>query len=116
MAESSIAKDYMRLKEKYVDEILLYQVGTFYRILHDDARKITECTGLKLMISGEAAAPVVMCGFPKSGLDKYIGKLLRSGFAVAVCNQLKDEEGRIARSVSERVEGMVKPCAQHNRK
>ena len=75
------------------------------------ARKISECTGLKLMISGEVATPVVMCGFPKSGLDKYIGKLLRGGFAVAVCNQFKDEEGIITRRVSERVSGIVKPCA-----
>jgi len=101
MAESSITQEYLKLKEKYPDEILLYQVGIFYRILQGDAEKITECTGLKLMVSGEASAPVLTCGFPKSGLDKYVGKLLRNGFAVAICNQKKAENGVISREVEE---------------
>jgi DNA mismatch repair ATPase MutS len=53
------------------------------------------------MGQAEASAPVFMCGFPKSGLDKYVGKLLRNGFAVAVCNQLKAENGVIRREVGE---------------
>ena len=101
MAESRITQEYLKLKEQYPNEILLYQVGIFYRVLQEDARKITECTGLKLMVSGEASDPVVMCGFPKSGLDKYVGKLLRNGFAVAICNQKKDENGVISRAVEE---------------
>jgi DNA mismatch repair protein MutS len=99
--ENRLMKDYIALKEKYPEEILLYQVGTFYRILQDDAIKTAECLGLKLMTTGEASAPVFMCGFPKSGLDKYVGKLLRNGFAVAVCNQIKDENGGIRREVCE---------------
>ena len=101
MAENNLTKEYLKLKEKYPTEILLYQVGIFYRILQADAKKIIECTGLKLMVSGEAANPVVMCGFPKSGLDKYVGKLLRNGFAVAICNQKKAENGVISRDVEE---------------
>jgi len=99
--ENRLMKDYMALKEKDPEAILLYQVGTFYRILQEDAKKVAEPTGLKLMVSGEASDPVLMCGFPKSGLDKYVGKLLRNGFTVAVCNQIKDEQGNIRREVGE---------------
>lgn len=94
-------REYRRVKEDYPKEILLYQVGIFYKVMFEDAKKITDLTGLKLLVSGEASDPVPVCGFPQSGLDKYVGKLLRGGFAVAVCHQTKDSEGRIRREVSE---------------
>ncbi len=95
------AEEYKKLKENYPEEILFYQAGIFYKIMFEDARRIADIAGLKLMISGEVSHPVEVCGFPKSGLDKYAGKLLRSGFSVAICNQVQDERGQIRREVSE---------------
>lgn len=95
------AQEYQKLKEKYPEEILLYQVGIFYKIMFADARKAAEKSGLKLMLRGEVSQPVEVCGFPQSGLDKYTGKLLRGGFSVVICSQLKDENGKIRREVSE---------------
>jgi DNA mismatch repair protein MutS len=95
------AEEYKKLKENYSEEILFYQVGIFYKIMFEDARKIADIAGLKLMISGEVPCPVEVCGFPKSGLDKYTGKLLRRGFSVAICNQIQDGNGQIRREVSE---------------
>ena len=94
-------KEYKKLKEDHPEEILLYQVGIFYKVMFEDAKRIADVTGLKLLVSGEASDPVPVCGFPESGLDKYVGKLLRNGFAVAVCPQTKDSEGQIRREVSE---------------
>ena len=101
MAEDRLTKEYLALKEDYPVAILLYQVGTFYRILQDDAKTVAETLGLKLMISGEASAPVFMCGFPKSGLDKYVGKLIRAGFSAVIVNQIQDDSGAIRREVAE---------------
>ncbi len=95
------AEEYKRLKEKHSEEILFFQVGAFYKVMFEDAIKIADIAGLKLMISGEVHSPVEVCGFPKSGLDKYAGRLLRKGFSVAVCNQVQNESGSIQREVSE---------------
>ncbi len=96
-----LADEYRKLKENCPADILLYQVGTFYKIMHDDARKVSELLGLKLFVAGEASSPVSVCGFPKSGLDKYVGKLARLGFSVAICDQIKEEGRVIRREISE---------------
>ncbi|KAF0125767.1 MAG: DNA mismatch repair protein MutS [Elusimicrobia bacterium] len=97
----SVTEEYKQMKEKYPGDILLFQVGIFYRIMLDDAKKVAEQLGLKLLISGEADNPLIYCGFPKSGLDKYIGKLVRAGFSVAVCSQVRLEDGEIRREAGE---------------
>lgn len=94
-------REYKKLKEKYPEEILLYQVGIFYKIMFEDARRTVGVTGLKMMMAGESSDPYEICGFPKSGLDKYAGKLFRGGFSAAICHQTKDESGNIRREVSE---------------
>jgi len=94
-------QEYKCFKADYPGHILLYQAGIFYRIMFEDAEKVAETLGLKLQVTGEAVAPVPMCGFPKSGLDKYVGKLIRADFMVAICHQTKNERGAILREVSE---------------
>ncbi len=56
-------------------------------MLDDDARSVSEVTGLKLQMSGSVDAPVVLGGFPRSGLDTYVGKLVRAGHSVAIALQ-----------------------------
>ncbi len=99
----SISEEYKTTKEKHPDEILLFQAGIFYRIMFEDAEKVSAALGLKLRVEGDADAPLRFCGFPKSGLDKYIGKLVRAGFSVAVCHQVKLEGGGVKREVSETI-------------
>jgi len=65
-----LPKEYRKLKENCPDDILLYQVGVFYKIMYEDAKKVAGPLALKLFVTGEAADPVPICGFPKSGLDK----------------------------------------------
>lgn len=98
---SAIPDDYQKIKENYPDNILLYQQGIFFRIMREDAKKVSDILGLKLRVEGDADAPLYFCGFPKSGLDKYVGKLIRAGFPVAICSQTKAENGDIRREVGE---------------
>jgi len=99
----SIGEEYRTTKEKHADGILLFQAGIFYRIMFEDAERVSEILGLKLRVEGDAAAPLRFCGFPKSGLDKYIGKLVRAGFSVAVCHQVQSADGGVKREVSETI-------------
>jgi len=82
-----LVKRYQELKEEVVDCLLLMQVGVFMQVMDEDARAVSEVTGLKLRMAGEVDAPVVLGGFPKSGLDAYVGKLVRAGHSIAIAFQ-----------------------------
>lgn len=94
---------YDELKQQVLDCILLMQVGTFMQVMNEDARAVSQVTGLKLRMAGEVDAPValrlrsgqVLGGFPKSGLDAYVGKLVRAGHSVAIALQDEQKERRI---------------------
>lgn len=86
---------YDELKQQVLDCILLMQVGTFMQVMNEDARAVSQVTGLKLRMAGEVDAPVVLGGFPKSGLDAYLGKLVRAGHSVAIALQDEQKERRI---------------------
>lgn len=58
--------------------MFLMQVGTFMQVMDEDARAVSKVTGLKLQMAGDVDSPVVLGGFPKSGLDIYVGKLARA--------------------------------------
>ena len=90
---------YAELKGEVPGCLLLMQVGTFLQMMGDDARAVAAVTGLKLQSGGDAEAPVVLGGFPKSGLDAYVGKLVRSGRSVAIALQGETKERRISEVV-----------------
>ena len=79
MISDALVRRYAELKYEAPDCLLLMQVGAFMKVLDDDARSVSEVTGLKLQMSGSVEQPVVIGGFPKSGLDSYVGKLVRAG-------------------------------------
>lgn len=58
-----LTEEYHKLKESCPGDILLYQVGTFYKIMYEDAKKVAGPLALKLFVTGEAANPVPVCGF-----------------------------------------------------
>jgi DNA mismatch repair protein MutS len=92
-----LAERYRTLKQEHPDCILVMQVGAFMQVMDEDARRVSAVTGLKLSMAGQVDAPMVLGGFPKSGLDAYVGRLVRAGCSVAIA--LQDE--RKERVVSE---------------
>jgi DNA mismatch repair ATPase MutS len=90
-----LVKRYKKLKEDVPDCLLLMQVGVFMQVMDEDARAVSEVTGLKLQMAGDVDAPVVLGGFPKSGLDAYVGKLVRAGHSVAIALQDDQKERHI---------------------
>ena len=87
---------YGELKRRAGDSILLMQVGVFMQVMDEDARITSGVTGLKLQMAGDVDAPVVIGGFPLSGLDVYVGKLVRAGLSVAIAMQDEHKEQLIA--------------------
>jgi len=87
-----LAFQYHDLKTAVPDCLLLMQVGAFMRVMDEDARAVATVTGLKLQMGGDVDAPFVLGGFPKSGLDAYVGRLVRKGHSVAIA--IQDDQKR----------------------
>lgn len=100
---NDIIKEYEKLKQEFPEYILLFQSGIFLRIINEDAKKVFEILGLKLRVEGGADNPVYFCGFPENGLDKYVGKLVRAGFSVAILKRVKNNEGNIQIKICETI-------------
>ena len=64
-----LVKRYRELKAEAIGCLLLMQVGAFMDVMDQDARAVSEVTGLKLQMAGDVDDPVVLGGFRKSGLD-----------------------------------------------
>lgn len=84
-------KQYIEMKKKHPDAVLLFRVGDFYETFSDDAVSASEILGITLTRRANgAAAYVELAGFPHHALDTYLPKLVRAGKRVAICEQLED--------------------------
>lgn len=91
IVETPLMKQYMVMKEKHPDAILLFRVGDFYETFSDDAIASSEILGITLTRRANGAAQFVeLAGFPHHALDTYLPKLVRAGKRVAICEQLED--------------------------
>ena len=94
---------YRELKQEVPDCLRLMQVGAFMQVMDEDARRVSEVTGLKLQMAGHVDAPVVLGGFPKSGLNAWVGKLVRAGYSLAVAFQDPAKERHLSEVVRVRL-------------
>jgi len=84
-------KQYLKIKGKYPDAILLFRVGDFYETFGEDAVKASKVLGIVLTKrKNGSASHVELAGFPHHSLDMYLPKLVRAGYRVAICDQLED--------------------------
>ncbi len=91
IVETPLMKQYIEMKQKHPDAILLFRVGDFYETFSDDAIAASEILGITLTRRANGAAQFVeLAGFPHHALDTYLPKLVRAGKRVAICEQLED--------------------------
>jgi hypothetical protein len=83
VVSQQLTDTYRALQREAEGYVLLMQVGAFMQVMDEDARRVSAITGLKLQMGGAVDDPVVLGGFPKSGLDQYVGKLVRANNADA---------------------------------
>ncbi len=80
-------QQYRRVKHQIPpDALLLFRLGDFYEMFFDDAKTVAGLINLTLT----ARNGVPMCGIPHHAAESYIGRLLRHGKKVAICDQLED--------------------------
>lgn len=84
-------KQFLSLKAKYPDAIMLFRCGDFYETYSTDAVVASEILGITLTKRANGKGKTIeMAGFPYHALDTYLPKLIRSGKRVAICDQLED--------------------------
>lgn len=90
-ALTPLMQQYFVIRKQYPDEVLLFQVGDFYELFFDDAKKVSAFLGIALTKRGHVnGQPIPLCGVPVHALQHYLIKLVKGGFKVAICDQLAE--------------------------
>ena len=82
---------YLKIKNKYPDTLILFRLGDFYELFFDDAKIASR--ELQLALTGKSAGveeKVPMCGVPHHAISSYIDKLVLKGYKVGIVEQLED--------------------------
>ncbi|MER3420857.1 MAG: DNA mismatch repair protein MutS, partial [Chloroflexota bacterium] len=87
-------RQYLQLKRRHPDALLLYRMGDFYELFDDDA--VVAARELHITLTSREFGKgnrVPMAGIPYHALSSYLRRLLAKGHRVAICEQLS-EPGR----------------------
>ena len=89
-ALTPVMRQYREAKEQHPEGILLFRLGDFYEVFFDDALVAAPVMGVTLTsrpLGKAGRAP--MCGVPYHAWQLYVGKLLRAGHKVVICDQME---------------------------
>src|SRR6266496_4188592 len=78
---------YRRIKSELPkDALLLFRLGDFYELFFEDAQVGAPLLNFALTKRGV----IPMCGIPFHAANSYIGRILKAGRKVAICDQVED--------------------------
>jgi DNA mismatch repair protein MutS len=86
-----LMRQYAAVKKEHPTALLFFRLGDFYELFFDDA--VVAAKELQITLTSrnkEKGIAVPMCGVPRHAAEGYIGKLIRKGFKVAICEQMED--------------------------
>lgn len=99
-----LMQQFWEVKSQHPDKIILFRMGDFFEMFHEDAEKAAPIIGLALTQRNkkDADSPK-MCGVPHHSVATPIAKLLQAGLKVAICDQIEDPalaKGLVKRAVT----------------
>ncbi len=99
-----IINQYLNIKRKHKDKLLLFRMGDFYELFYDDAKEASVLLDIVLTSRNYINNDIVpMAGFPWHSANNYISKLIKAGKVIAICDQIngiKTSDGLIERKVT----------------
>jgi DNA mismatch repair protein MutS len=99
-----LMQQYWDVKSAHEDKVVLFRMGDFFEMFHDDAVTAAPVLGIALTSRNKKAADETpMCGVPHHSVANSINKLLQNGFKVAICDQVEDPKlakGLVKRAVT----------------
>jgi DNA mismatch repair protein MutS len=103
MSTTPMMQQYHDAKGSCGDALLLFRMGDFYELFHEDAQTAARVLGLALTSRDRSDNPTPMAGFPYHQLENYLAKLIAAGLRVAICEQVEDPKqakGLVRREVT----------------
>ena len=98
-----VMQQYHAIKARFPDTLLFYRMGDFYELFYDDARRTSKLIDIALTRRGQSGGePIPMAGVPVHSVETYLGRLVKLGESVAICEQIGDpatSKGPVAREV-----------------
>ena len=96
-----VRRQYLRIKQRYPEAIVLFRLGDFYETFDEDARLVSKLLEITLtsreMGKGQRFP---MAGIPYHALNNYMARLINRGYKVAICEQLSPPgQGLVERDV-----------------
>lgn len=86
-------QQYTDVKNEHPDCLVFYRMGDFYELFFDDAVRASKVLDIALTKRGKSeGSEIPMCGVPFHAYEQYMGKLIRAGFKVAICEQIETAE------------------------
>ncbi|OED36041.1 DNA mismatch repair protein MutS [PVC group bacterium (ex Bugula neritina AB1)] len=89
-SSTPMMKQYLGIKKKNKDYILFFRLGDFYEMFYDDAVEVSRFLQITLTARGTKTQKIPMCGIPYHASENYIGRLIKGGYKVAICEQVQD--------------------------
>lgn len=83
---------YLTMKARYPNALLLYRMGDFYELFFDDAKRAAQILDITLTRRGndKAGNTIAMAGVPFHAADSYMARLISAGQTVVVCEQIDE--------------------------
>ncbi|MFH1031585.1 MAG: DNA mismatch repair protein MutS [Chloroflexota bacterium] len=84
-----IRQQYLRIKRKYPQAIVLFRLGDFYETFDEDAKTVSK--ELDIVLTSREMGKghrVPLAGIPYHALDNYLARLVNHGYKVAICEQM----------------------------
>jgi DNA mismatch repair protein MutS len=95
-------QQYHRMKAEHPGTLLFFRMGDFYELFFEDA--VVAARALEIALTSRSkdreGEPIPMCGVPHHAVTAYVGRLVKQGFRVALCEQMEDP--RLAKGVVKR--------------
>ena len=96
-------QQYLGIKADHPDKLLFYRMGDFYELFMEDAEHAARLLDLTLTSRGSSNGQrIPMAGVPVHAAEGYLGRLVKSGQSIAVCEQVSDpatSKGLVKREV-----------------
>lgn len=91
MALTPAMQQYVDMKKQYSDCILFFRMGDFYETFWEDAKLCSKLLDIVLTSKNKNAEnPIPMAGIPYHSADKYVTKLVKNGYKIAIAEQISD--------------------------
>lgn len=98
-------KQYNQIKSQYPGIILFFRLGDFYEMFDEQAREVSAL--LSLTLTQRHGVP--MCGIPFHAASTYIGRLLKAGKKIGICEQVSSNAENKSRLFERKVIRVITP-------